>query len=88
MFARDVPIRHLMSPESITRIRPGRLLGDVIVSLGFCDRETVEDVVREARTAGRPMGHLLLEQGVIGSDQLAVAIAERFGLQYVSLETL
>jgi type IV pilus assembly protein PilB len=77
-----------MAPETTTRIRPGRLLGDVIVSLGFCNRETVEDVVREARTAGRPMGQLLLEQGLIASDQLAVAIAERFGLKYVSLETL
>jgi type IV pilus assembly protein PilB len=77
-----------MTPHSTTRIRPGRLLGDVIVSLGFCDRETVEDAVREARAAGRPMGQLLLEQGLIGSDQLAIAIAERFGLQYASLETI
>jgi type IV pilus assembly protein PilB len=77
-----------MAPQSTTRARPGRLLGDVIVSLGFCDRATVEDSVREARTAGRPMGQLMLEQGLIGSDQLAIAIAERFGLQYTSLETL
>jgi type IV pilus assembly protein PilB len=77
-----------MAPDSTTRTRPGRLLGDVIVSLGFCDRETVEDTVRLARSAGRPMGQLLLEQELIGSDQLAIAIAERFGLQYTSLDTL
>jgi type IV pilus assembly protein PilB len=77
-----------MHPDSTTRTRPGRLLGDVIVSLGFCDRETVEGAVSEARSAGRPMGQLLLEQGLIGSDQLAIAIAERFGLQYTNLEAL
>jgi type IV pilus assembly protein PilB len=77
-----------MAPESTTRTRPGRLLGDVIVSLGFCDRDIVEGAVREARAAGRPMGQLLLEQGLIRSDQLSIAIAERFGLQYTNLETL
>jgi hypothetical protein len=77
-----------MPADPTTRTRPGRLLGDVIVSLGFCDRETVEGCVREARTAGRPMGQLLLEQGLIGSHQLAIAIAERFGLQYTNLEAL
>ncbi len=70
------------------RPRPGRLLGDVLVSLGFCRRETVEEIVVEARRAGRPMGQLLLQHGVIDSDQLAIAVAERFGLQYANLETL
>ena len=70
------------------RTRPGRLLGDVLVSLGFCDRDTLEDIVREARAAGQPMGQLLLEQELVDSDQLAIAIAERFGLQHASLETL
>jgi type IV pilus assembly protein PilB len=79
----DQPLR-----EPATRPRPGRLLGDVLVSLGFCDRETVEDIVRQARAAGRPMGQLLLEQGLLDSGRLAVAIAERFGLQSASLETL
>ncbi len=70
------------------RPRPGRLLGDVLVSLGFCDRETIEKVVVEAREVGRPMGQVLLLHGLIDSDQLAIAIAERFGLQYANLETL
>jgi type IV pilus assembly protein PilB len=79
----DQPVR-----DAANRPRPGRLLGDVVVSLGFCDRATVEDVVREARAAGRPMGQLLLDQGLVDAAQLAVAIAERFGLEAASLETL
>ena len=77
-------------PESATaaRPRPGRLLGDVLVSLGFCRRETIEAIVVEAREIGRPMGQVLLQHGLIDSDQLAIAVAERFGLQYANLETL
>jgi type IV pilus assembly protein PilB len=74
--------------EHPSRPRPGRLLGDVLVSLGFCERDTVEEVVRQARAAGRPMGQLLVEQGFLDSGRLAVAIAERFGLQSATLETL
>ena len=70
------------------RPRPGRLLGDVLVSLGFCTRDKIEEIVVEARAIGRPMGQVLLQQGLIDSDQLAIAVAERFGLQYGNLETL
>ena len=70
------------------RVRPGRLLGDVIVELGFCDRETVEDAVREARASGRPMGQLLLERHLLRSHQLGIAIAERFGLRFVDVSTI
>ncbi|HVF79764.1 MAG TPA: ATPase, T2SS/T4P/T4SS family [Solirubrobacteraceae bacterium] len=70
------------------RVRPGRLLGDVIVELGFCDRETVEDAVRHARDSGRPMGQLLLEQHRLRDHQLGIAIAERFGLKFVDLKVV
>jgi type IV pilus assembly protein PilB len=74
--------------EPASRPRPGRLLGDVLVSLNFCDRDTIERIVVEARDAGRPMGQMLLQHGLITSDQLAIAVAERFGLTYGNLETL
>ena len=70
------------------RLRPGRLLGDVIVELGFCDRQTVEHAVREARASGRPMGQLLLEQHTLRAHQLGIAIAERFGLKFVDLKAI
>ncbi|MDP8967041.1 MAG: GspE/PulE family protein [Actinomycetota bacterium] len=34
------------------------------------------------------MGQLLLERAAVNPDQLAIAVAERFGLQHVSLESL
>jgi type IV pilus assembly protein PilB len=70
------------------RVRPGRLLGDVIVELGFCDRDTVERAVVEARASGRPMGQLLLDEERLTDDQLAIAIAERFGLEFVDLKVV
>jgi type IV pilus assembly protein PilB len=82
-MASDQPVRDLAP-----RPRPGRLLGDVLVSLGYCDRETIEEIVVEAREVGRPMGQVLLLHGYIDSQQLAIAVAERFGLQFASLETL
>lgn len=74
--------------DPATRPRPGRLLGDVLVSLDFCDRQTIEEVVVEARRIGRPMGQILLRDGLITADQLSIAVAERFGLQHATLETL
>ncbi len=72
--------------DAATRERPGRLLGDVLVDLGFCNRDTVEAVVRDARAAGVPMHALLLDRGMLNGDQLALAVAERFGLEYARLD--
>ncbi|MEA2220579.1 MAG: type pilus assembly protein PilB [Solirubrobacteraceae bacterium] len=74
--------------ESNFRARRGRLLGDVLVDLGFCDRETIERIVHDARAASLPMQELLLERGLLNPDQLALAVAERFGLEYASLDKL
>ncbi|MEY2514729.1 MAG: hypothetical protein QOJ89_2087, partial [bacterium] len=47
------------------RPRSGRLLGDVLVELGFCDREAVESAVIAARETGIPMGQVLLDRHVV-----------------------
>src|ERR1700678_3652432 len=65
--------------------RSARMIGEVIVDLGFADRETVEQAVAAARAQGRPTGQVLVERGVLRHDQLARAVAERFGLDYVDL---
>jgi type IV pilus assembly protein PilB len=65
--------------------RSARMIGEVIVDLGYADRETVERAVSSARSQGRPTGQVLVEQGVLRHDQLARAVAERFGLDYIDL---
>jgi type IV pilus assembly protein PilB len=70
------------------RPRPGRLLGDVLVELGLASRDVVESAVVRARESGRQMGQVLLDAGVVTPDQLARAVAERFGLEHLRLDEL
>ena len=65
--------------------RSSRMIGEVVVDLGFADRDTVEEAVRVAREQGKPTGEVLVAQGVLRADQLARVVAERFGLDYVNL---
>jgi type IV pilus assembly protein PilB len=65
--------------------RPGRLIGDVVVDLGFATREKVEEAVEIARAQSKPTGQILVEQGILRHDQLARVVAERFGLEYIDL---
>ena len=58
---------------------------DVIVDLGFATVEQVEAAVEQSRTAGQTPEQVLLGQGVIDSERLAQATAERYGLDYVDL---
>ncbi len=65
--------------------RSSRMIGEVVVDLGFADRETVEEAVSAAREQGRPTGEVLVSQGTLRPDQLARVVAERFGLDYIDL---
>ncbi|MBA2342489.1 MAG: hypothetical protein H0V85_03385, partial [Thermoleophilaceae bacterium] len=67
--------------------RPGtRFLSDVIVELGFAERPRVEAAVQAARTPGKTLGGHLVETGELTQDQLARAIAERYGLDHIDLD--
>jgi type IV pilus assembly protein PilB len=65
--------------------RPGRLIGDVVVDLGFATREKVEEAVELARAQRKPTGQVLVEQGILRHDQLARVVADRYGLDYIDL---
>ena len=62
-----------------------RRIGDTIVMLGFAERGVVESVVDEGRARGVPLGQSLIEAGIVDSKQLAHALAERNGLDFVDL---
>jgi len=61
------------------------MIGEVVVDLGFSDRDAVEEAVSAARAQGRPTGLVLVERGILRHDQLARVVAERFGLDFVDL---
>jgi type IV pilus assembly protein PilB len=62
-----------------------RLIGDVVVDLGFATRDVVDAAVNVARTTGRTTGRVLFESGVLTADQLSRVVAERQGLEHVDL---
>jgi type IV pilus assembly protein PilB len=77
------PVPGLRPPTQRTGAK--RRIGDVIVQLGFAERELVEKVVEEGRANGVPLGQSLIDAGIVDSNQLAQALAERNGLDYVDL---
>jgi type IV pilus assembly protein PilB len=60
---------------------------DVIVELGYVPRAHVDKAIDEARIAGRSPETLMLERKMIDSVQLSRAMAERYGLHHVDLNT-
>jgi type IV pilus assembly protein PilB len=77
------PVPGLIPPTKRTGVK--RRIGDVIVQLGFAERELVEEVVERGRGAGIPLGQALIDAGIVSSAQLAQALAERNALEYVDL---
>jgi type IV pilus assembly protein PilB len=77
------PVPGLTPPTKRTGVK--RRIGDVIVQLGFAERGLVEGVVETGRAQGVPLGHALIEARIVDSKQLAQALAERNGLDYVDL---
>jgi type IV pilus assembly protein PilB len=77
------PVPGLTPPTKRTGVK--RRIGDVIVQLGFAERELVERVVEDGRRNGLPLGQALLDAGIVNSGQLAQALAERNALDYVDL---
>ena len=63
----------------------GRFLSDVIVGLGFTDRETVDQALDASRAPGKKLGTTLVELGALSERQLGRAVAERYRLDYLDL---
>jgi type IV pilus assembly protein PilB len=77
-----------LAPGLIAPTRRGRsekLIGQVIVELGFATREAVDAAIAMSKEQGRTTGQLLVEAGELRPDQLARALAERLGVDYVDL---
>jgi len=84
-LAHSRPIQGGALTQSLGDGRPGRLIGDVVVDLGFATRERVEEAVEIARSQRKPTGQVLVEQGILRHDQLARVVADRYGLDYIDL---
>src|SRR3954469_11045737 len=63
----------------------GRVLADVIVDLGFVSRGEMDEALDRASANGSSAERLLVGDGTLSDDQLARAVAERFGLDHLDL---
>jgi type IV pilus assembly protein PilB len=63
------------------------MIGDIIVELGFATREAVDEAVQLSRQHGRTTGQMLIASGAVRPDQLARALAERFGVDFIDLSS-
>jgi len=63
----------------------GRVLTDVLVDLGFVDRAAMDGAIDRGTQNGSSPERLLVSDGTLTDDQLARAVAERFGLDHVDL---
>jgi Type II secretion system (T2SS), protein E, N-terminal domain len=62
-----------------------RFLSDILVELDFVSEDQAERAVEAARHPGQTPEKVLLESGTITEEQLARALAERYGLDYIDL---
>jgi type IV pilus assembly protein PilB len=63
----------------------GRRIDDVIVDLGFVDREEMDAAIGDAERSGSSPERMLLANERITEEQLSRAVAERFGLDHLDL---
>jgi hypothetical protein len=62
-----------------------RFLSDILVELEFVSQDEAERAVEAARNPGQTPEKVLLESGGISEEQLARALAERYGLDFIDL---
>jgi type IV pilus assembly protein PilB len=75
--------RGLTPPRSRT-VR-NRFITDVLVELGYVAQERVQKAIEDARLAGVTPEQLLVQQHAVTGEQLARAIADRYGLDHLDL---
>jgi type IV pilus assembly protein PilB len=63
------------------------MIGEILVELGFASHEAVDDAVKNSRSAGKTTGQYLIDMGAVRPDQLARALAERFGVDFIDLSS-
>ena len=54
-------------------------LGDLLLGAGLISPEQLEESLILARQAGKPLGHVLVEQGLVPAHSLAMALADQHG---------
>ncbi len=85
-----------MANTKATRTMPpieqlrSRTLGRILIKMGVLSREQVHECLKiQGQRQGKiQIGEILLELGLVGEDQLRMALAAQRGMEYVSIDNL
>jgi type IV pilus assembly protein PilB len=66
----------------------GRRLGQVLIDLGYLDDDKLWEILDEAKSNGQLIGQVALTKGLITETQLQQALADQFGLKFLTVEDL
>ncbi len=67
------------------RGRSKLLIGELLVERGYATHDQVHRAIATGRETARATGTVLVDEGIITPDQLAIALAQRLGLHHVDL---
>ena len=65
--------------------RSRKKLGEILVGWGVVTADQVDQAATLAKGAGKRLGEIMVEQGFASEGQVAKAIANQFGMEYVDL---
>jgi type IV pilus assembly protein PilB len=60
-------------------------LADILLERGLIDQNALEEAYEEHERAGRSLGRVLVERGLLTESQLVAALSAQIGLQFVDL---
>lgn len=75
-------------PAGTANRTSGRRLGQVLIDLGYLDDDKLWEILDEAKTMGLPIGQVAVTKGLITELQLMQALADQFGLKFLSAEEI
>jgi type IV pilus assembly protein PilB len=65
--------------------RSRKKLGDILVSWGVITAEQAEKAAQMAKGSGKRLGEIVVEAGFAKEDQVAKALANQFGMEFIDL---
>jgi len=78
-----------LNPSELTARKTRKKLqpiGEIIVNKGLITREQLSAVLEKQKDSPKRLGEILVEDGVLTQDQLNIALAERLGVESITLD--
>ena len=77
-----------LNPSELTSRQPRKKLqpiGEILVSQGLISQDQLSNVLEKQKDLPKRIGEILVEDGLVSQEQLNMALAERLGVESISL---